>query len=67
MKRFRWTRKKYRHAQQLSRLLPRFYVLPDDAPAIVQRYWELIEEHGLDLDDPLLIPLRLRYDPEIPF
>jgi hypothetical protein len=68
VKRFRWNRRRYMHARQLVRLLGRMSVLPyGDAPAIVQRYWELWERypsHG----DPLLRPLAYRYDREdIPF
>jgi hypothetical protein len=66
MKRFRWTRSKYRHAQHLARLFCRFYILPDDAPEIVRLYFELWEEHPQH-EDPLLRPISYRYDPAIPF
>lgn len=69
MMRFRWTRKAYRQANQLARLFSRFMELPDHAPAIVRRYWELWERYPQS-EDPLLTPVRhrlQRYDPEIPF
>lgn len=68
MKRFRWTRGRYRKAHHLARLLARFYILPDDAPELVQRYFRLWEQHQQSAD-PLLAPLRWRLglDDEIPF
>lgn len=70
-RRFRWTRKTYKHAHQLARLLSRYLDLPDHPPAIVRRYWELWEHHP-EKDDPLLIPLAQRLalhqgDPDVPF
>lgn len=69
--RFRWTRARYKHAHHLNRLLARMYELPyGDAPAIVQRLWELREAHP-QRDDELLQPLRWRlgvkFNDEIPF
>lgn len=71
MKRFRWSRKTYHRAHQLSRLLARYMDLPDHPPAIVRRYWELWERHPT-VRDPLETPLRLRLelfkdDDAIPF
>lgn len=67
MKRFRWTRRKYRHAQHLARLLNRWNVMPDSMPDIVRRYFDLWEEYR-ETGDPLMTPLRFRYDREdIPF
>lgn len=66
MKRFRWTRTKYRRAQHLARLLARFENMPSDAPAIVERYWGLWAQYH-SYGDPLLRPISWRYDPEIPF
>ena len=71
MRRFRWTRSKYKHAHHLARLIPRLWneprgYLSSDPPLIVQRYFDLWQDyrsHG----DPLLVPLHMRYDPEIPF
>lgn len=64
---FKWTRKSYRQANQLARLLSRFLDMPDHAPAIVRRYWELWENYP-EYGDPLLIPLsQRRQDPDIPF
>lgn len=58
-RRFRWTRKSYRHAHQLARLLSRYLDLPDHPPAIVRRYWELWARHP-QFDDPLLTPFLWR-------
>ena len=69
--RWRWTRKTYRHAHSLSRLLSRYMYLPDHPPAIVRRYWDLWDRHRHG-DDPLLVPLGVRLarfggDDDIPF
>ncbi len=69
--RFRWSRRTYRQAHQLSRLLARYMDLPDHPPAILRRYWELWERHR-NPPDPLATPLhrRLDYfrrDSDIPF
>lgn len=66
MRRFRWTRRKYRHANHLARLLSRFESLPLTAPDIVQRYWALWERYP-SFGDPLRRPLAWRHDPDIPF
>lgn len=71
MRRFRWSRKTYRHADHLARLLARYMDLPDHPPAILRRYWALWERHRQS-DDPLLVPLGCRLatfkdDDEIPF
>jgi hypothetical protein len=71
-RRFRWTRKRYRHAHHLVRLLNRFGYIPD-MPRIVERYEALWDEHR-QAEDPLLRPLRWRLhnrrygdDDDIPF
>ncbi len=70
-KRFKWTRKVYKHADWLARFCGRhIYELPERPPPLLQRYFDLWERHRQN-DDPLLVPLRQRpgyadYD-EIPF
>jgi hypothetical protein len=72
VKRFRWTRKTYRHADHLNRLLARYMDLPDHPPAIVRRYWELWQRHP-QREDPLRfhipphVRLAARRDDDIPF
>lgn len=68
MKRFHWTRRKYQHAHSLNRMLNRWYAMPSEPPAIVRRYLELWDQHRSD-GDPLLLPLRYRYDrdDDVPF
>lgn len=66
MKRFRWTRAKYRHARHLARLLSRLENMPSSAPDIVERYWALWAMYP-SFGDPLRRPISWRYDPEIPF
>jgi hypothetical protein len=62
MKRFRWTRAKYRHAAHLARFFARFiYYLPDEKPALLERYFDLWERRP-QLEDPLLTPLWIRRD-----
>lgn len=57
---FRWTRERYRKAAHLSRYFARHvYDLPSDAPALLERYWELWARHPQG-NDPLLLPLRSR-------
>lgn len=69
-KRFRWTRKAYRHAAWLSRFTGRhIYELPEQPPALLARFWDLWERHP-QRDDPLLTPVRdrlSRLDSDIPF
>lgn len=67
-RRFRWTRERYRKAQRLSRFFSRLvYDLPSDPPRLLQRYFELWERHP-QRDDPLLQPVRYRYErDDIPF
>lgn len=67
-RRFRWTRERYRKAQHLSRFFSRLgYDLPSDPPRLLQRYFELWERHP-QRDDPLLQPVRYRYErDDIPF
>jgi hypothetical protein len=68
-RRFRWTRERYRKAQHLARFFSRWvYELPGEPPRLLQRYFELWERHP-QRDDPLLQPVRYRYDRdmEIPF
>jgi hypothetical protein len=70
-KRFKWTRKIYKHADWMARFYGRhIYELPERPPLLLQRYWDLWERHRQN-DDPLLVPVRQRpgyadYD-EIPF
>lgn len=59
MKRFQWTRARYHRAHHLARLLPRFYILPEEAPALVQRYWNLWEQHP-QRSDELAQPMMSR-------
>lgn len=71
MKRFRWTREQYRHANQLARLFNRFLELPDLMPKPVRQYFDLWDRHRSH-GDPLLVPLwqrldRFKGDDEIPF
>lgn len=56
---FHWTRKSYKQAAQIARLLSRYLDLPDHPPAIVRRYWELWERHPQH-PDPLEMPLSRR-------
>lgn len=56
--RFRWTRKAYRRAHHLARLLALFYDLPA-RPELVQRYLDLWERHPA-AEDPLAVPLDRR-------
>lgn len=67
-RRFRWTRDRYRKAAHLSRFFSRWlYELPGDPPRLLQRYFELWERHP-QRDDPLLTPVRYRYErDDIPF
>lgn len=57
--RFRWTRKSFQHARHLARLLGNFRDLPDEPPAVVRRYWKLLERYP-QRDDPLLTPFEWR-------
>lgn len=70
MKRFRWTRKKYREADHLARFFARFFhYLPHEKPALLERYFELWERHPQG-KDPLTEPLdwrRWKVSDEIPF
>ncbi len=67
-KRFRWTRKTYKHADHLARFYSRHpYELPDNPPRALRRYRELWERHP-QRDDPLLVPLQWRHPgDDIPF
>lgn len=62
---YRWTRKSYKRAHHLSRLLRRV-AFGRSEPAIVKRYIELWEQHP-HWGDPLAIPLVFRYQNDIPF
>ena len=70
MSRFRWTRAQYRRADHLARFFARFmYYLPDEKPALLERYFDLWERHPQKLD-PLTEPLRWRlsrFTDDIPF
>jgi hypothetical protein len=60
VKRFKWTRAKYRRAESLARFFGRhIYELPEQPPEQLRRYFELWERHPQSLD-PLLIPMRAR-------
>lgn len=68
-RRFRWTRERYRKASHLARFYSRWvYDLPSEPPRLLKRYFELWESRP-QRDDPLLQPLRYRFDldGEIPF
>lgn len=67
-RRFRWTRERYRKAQNLARFYSRWlYELPSEPPLLLRRYFALWERHP-QRDDPLLQPVRFRYDrDDIPF
>jgi hypothetical protein len=59
-KRFRWTRKAYKHADWMARFYGRhIYELPERPPPLLQRYFDLWERHRQN-DDPLLVPVRQR-------
>ena len=58
-RRFRWTRKNYRQAHHLARLMSRFRDLPDEPPPLVQRYFDLWEGRR-DTTDPLSRVLSYR-------
>lgn len=57
-KKFRWSRKTYRHAHHLSRVISMY----DDGPEIVKRYRELWATREDWRPDPLLTPLAIRLD-----
>jgi len=62
-RRFRWTRKSYERAHHLARLVNRMQYLPDEPPALVQRYFDLWAEHERKCDyarDPLTESLDYR-------
>lgn len=59
-RRFRWTRKLYREADSLARLLGRHIYEVHDTPNLVRRYFELWERHPQS-DDPLSRPHHVRY------
>lgn len=70
-RRFRWNRKTYRQAHHLARLLAR-YIMPDQPPAILRRYWELWERQRQrseadPLEDPLYLRLARFKGDDIPF
>jgi len=67
VKKFRWTRKRYRKADSLARFMTRhLYDLPEQ-PRILRRYFELWDLHP-QREDPLLTPVCYRYDrDDIPF
>lgn len=51
--RFKWSRKTYKHANHLSRLMARLVDLPCEPPLLLRRYWELWERHKQH-DDPMV-------------
>lgn len=53
-RRFRWTRETYRQAARLARISPIFgaYGRDNEAPVLLQRYWELNERYPQH-EDPL--------------
>lgn len=68
-KRFRWSRKAYKHAAWLARFMGRHLYELGEQPNLLRRYFELWDRHP-QKEDPLLIPLRRRLDhwgDEIPF
>ena len=68
-RRFKWSRGLYRKAHHLFRLFGRWDCkqLPSDPPELLRRYFDLRERHRQQ-DDPLLVPLKYRYDRNgIPF
>jgi hypothetical protein len=67
-RRFRWTRKKYKHANWLARFMGRHLYELHHQPDLLRRYFELWDRYPGG-DDPLLIPLARRHDrdSDIPF
>ena len=68
-RKFKWSRDRYRKAQHLLRSFGRWDCeqLPSEPPQLLRRYFELWERHPQH-DDPLLLPLKCRYDRnDIPF
>jgi hypothetical protein len=58
-KRFRWTRKTYKHADWLARFMGRHLYELHDQPNLLRRYFELWDRHP-QRDDPLTMPMNLR-------
>lgn len=55
-----WTRARYRKASSLSRYFARWvYELPSEPPALLQRFFELWEQHP-QKPDPLRQSMRYR-------
>jgi hypothetical protein len=68
-KRFKWTRKAYRHASWLARFMGRHLYELHHQPDLLRRYFELWDRHP-QRDDPLQTPMRYRpayCRDEIPF
>ena len=68
-RKFKWSRDRYRKAHHLARLFSRWdcQQLPSEPPDLLRRYFELWERHPQH-NDPLLMPLKYRYDTSgIPF
>ena len=71
-KRFKWTRKVYKHADWMARFYGRhIYELPERPPLLLSRYWDLWERHRQN-EDPLMYSVRVRLarkrdDDDIPF
>lgn len=65
MARFKWTRKRYERASQLSRLFGRIVSLPMEPPFLLKRFWELMgpmdaQHDRMDPSLPGYQPLRRR-------
>lgn len=58
MKRFRWSRRTYRHAHHLSRVVGMY----DSGPEILQRYRALWAGREEWRRDPLTTPLSIRLE-----
>lgn len=72
-RRFRWSRKTYRKAHHLARLLDRMGFYSPQTPTLLRRFWELWEQHPTGRD-PFDTPVRCRLnafkrgeDDDIPF
>ena len=59
-RRFAWTRRLYRQADSLARLVNRHVYDAHGVPPLVRRYHQLWEQHPQH-DDPLLRPVQWRY------
>jgi hypothetical protein len=55
----RWTRRLFRHAAALARVLAQGFERPQSVPPLVRAYWALFEDFP-QRTDPLLTPMRDR-------